>query len=178
MRIMQHCSALLGRGSLMRIQAHPGARVACLRGMVWLTQEDDATDRIIAAGESFVCDRAGVVLVNAVAHDAVVEYPHPQCCSISRPAVRSGEMPGLAADLGRVRTRIDPQQLAAMPIGVRREAVEGEVKRMRRQVAWLVFQHARRAVTELWHRGIAPLRKAIGQGSRRAARKAYRITQN
>jgi hypothetical protein len=177
MRIMQHCSALLERGSLMRIQARPGERVACLRGMVWLTQEQDAMDRVIAAGEDFVCDRAGVVLVNALAHDAVVEYLHRDRCTIKRPAVlRGGKMRGLATDVGRVGARIDPQRLAAMPIGIRREAVEREVQRMRRQVAWLVFQHARRAVAEFCSRGSAQLRNAIGEGSRHTARKARRVT--
>jgi len=161
----------------MRIQAHAGERVACLRGMVWLTQENDVMDRVIAAGESFVCDRAGVVLVNALAHDAVVEHPRPDRCTISRPALsRCRKMPELATDLARIKPRIDSQRLAAMPIGIRREAVEREVQRMRRQVAWLVFQHARGAIAEFCSRGIAQLRNAIGEGSRRTERKARGVT--
>ena len=77
-------SALLRRGSLLRLQALPGDRVACTRGMVWLTQENDPTDRILASGESFVVTRKGVVLVNALAHDAVLEVPDPARCAIVR----------------------------------------------------------------------------------------------
>src|SRR5918992_783256 len=60
-------SVLMRRGSLVRMQALPGNRVSCIRGMVWLTQEHDPTDRIVCAGETFVIDRPGVVLVNALA---------------------------------------------------------------------------------------------------------------
>jgi hypothetical protein len=138
--------ALLRRGSLMRIDARAGHRVTCLRGMVWLTREDDPLDRILAAGETFVSDRAATVLINALAHDAVIECSDAARCTITRAIAHGGRNAlTLAAEIGRVRARIAPQTLRAMPAGIRREAVEREVRRMRGQVAWLVAQHAKRA---------------------------------
>jgi hypothetical protein len=133
----------------MRIVATPGSRISCVRGMVWLTQEQDLRDHVLSAGESFVCDRAGKVLVNALAHDAVLVVPDLARCTIARPA------PGrisLAADIGRIKARIEPRALRTLPMDARREIVEREAQRMRHQVNWLVFQHARRGVAGLFRR--------------------------
>jgi hypothetical protein len=138
-------SALLRRGSLMRIEALAGHRVACQRGMVWLTQDRDPLDRVLCAGESFTLDRPGIVLINALAHDAIVHYPEPARCTITRtfPDQARGAL-SLAAEIGHINARIEPQTLRAMPVGIRREALEGEVRRMRSQVVWLIVRHARR----------------------------------
>lgn len=141
-------AALLRRGSLMRIDAAAGDRVTCVRGMVWLTQENDPLDRILGAGETFCAERPGTVLVNALAHDATLEYSaHPARCSITLAAPYRGKSATtLAAEIGRLQSRIKPQALREMAAGARREAVEREVRRMRSQVFWLVLQHAKRAV--------------------------------
>jgi hypothetical protein len=140
--------ALLRRGSLMRIDAAAGDRVTCVRGMVWLTQENDPLDRILGAGESFLAERRGTVLVNALAHDATLEHSaHPARCSIMLTAPYRGKSATtLAAEIGRLQSRIRPQELRAMTAGPRREAVEREARRMRGQVFWLVLQHAKRAL--------------------------------
>ena len=153
-------SALLRRGSLMRIEALPGHRVACLRGMVWLTQERDPLDRVLCAGESFAIDRPGIVLINALAHDAIVNYSEPARCTITRALPnRCNSALSLAAEIGHIRARIEPQTLRAMPAGIRREALEREVRRMRSQVVWLILQHVRRVaatfISALRRRSIA-----------------------
>jgi len=153
-------SALLRAGSLMRIEASAGSRVICVRGMVWLTQEQDARDHILSAGETFVCDRAGTVLVNALAHDAVLDLPDPSRFAIVRPYSGRSAL-SLAADIGRIKARIEPQALRALPAGVRREVVEREARRMRRQVDWLVLQHARLGMTRLVRRLVACARGAL-----------------
>jgi hypothetical protein len=48
-----------------RIEAGQGQRVTCVRGPVWITQERDERDTILAAGQSFVLDRPGVAVVFA-----------------------------------------------------------------------------------------------------------------
>jgi hypothetical protein len=153
-------SALLRRGSLMRIGAQPGNRVSCTRGMIWLTQDRDTMDRIVCAGETFVLDRPGVVLVNALAADAVVEYPDAAAATIVRaPATASPTALSLAAEIGRIRSRVEPRVLHAMPAGARREIVEREALRMRRQVAWLVFQHLKSGLAAFLAGTVAGARK-------------------
>lgn len=144
----------------MRIEAQPGDRVSCTRGMVWLTQDRDTMDRIVCAGETFVVDRPGVVLVNALAADAVLEYPDATAATIVRaPATGNPTALSLAAEIGRIRSRVEPRVLHAMPAGARREIVEREALRMRRQVAWLVFQHLKSGFAAFLPATVAGVRK-------------------
>lgn len=48
-----------------RIERAKGLRVTCVRGTVWITQEADRRDLILAAGQSFVLDRPGVAVAFA-----------------------------------------------------------------------------------------------------------------
>lgn len=159
-------AALLRPGSLMRIEATAGSRITCVRGLVWLTQEHDRLDHVLSVGESFVCDRGGVVLINALAHDAVLDYPDPARCTIIRPTQAGRSALSLAADIGRIKARIDPQILRKLPAGVRREMVEHETQRMRRQVSWLVFQHVRRGMARLSLRLFTRLRGLLTRARR------------
>ena len=43
-----------------------GARVNCVRGVIWLTQSDDATDFVLSAGQSFVAPHSSHVVVQAI----------------------------------------------------------------------------------------------------------------
>jgi hypothetical protein len=134
----------------MSIQAMPGIRVTCLRGMVWLTQERDPLDRILSAGETFTIDRSGIVLINALAHDAMVACSETARCSITRPLpYRGSGAPSLAAEIGHINARIELEALHAMSVGARQEAVEHEARRMRAQVVWLVIHRARQAIVDL-----------------------------
>ena len=42
-----------------------GSRVACLAGVLWITQEHDVRDVVLHAGQDFVISRQGVTLVHA-----------------------------------------------------------------------------------------------------------------
>ena len=106
-----------------------------------------ATDRILASGESFVVTRKGVVLVNALAHDAVLEVPDPaRCAIVLAPHARGRSALSLAAEIGCLKTRTDSAMLSELPAGIRRETVEREARRLRSQVLWLLLQHLRHTV--------------------------------
>ncbi len=64
------------RRVVMRTVVHPGCSlvlsgdargvgVICEDGLLWLTQERDARDHILAAGEEFVVDRRGRVVISS-----------------------------------------------------------------------------------------------------------------
>jgi hypothetical protein len=61
----------LSARSVHRIDNAKGIRVACVRGVTWITQESDPRDLIVAAGQSIVLDRPGVAVVYAF-KDAVI----------------------------------------------------------------------------------------------------------
>jgi len=52
--------------ALHRIVDGEGLILLCLEGTVWLTQEDDRRDIILAAGESFTLDRKGLAVLYAL----------------------------------------------------------------------------------------------------------------
>lgn len=169
-------SALLPRGSLLRIEARAGECVACLRGMLWLTQEHDPLDRIVAAGETFVFDRSGIALLNALAHDAVVSYAAGAHCTITRtPATGQRTALSLAAEIGRIRPRYDPATLIVLPATVRRTTVEREARRMRAQALWLVLQHARGASAQIYATLSGKIRVLLARAGRASAAKRARV---
>ena len=48
-----------------RIANSKGMEVTCVKGVVWVTQEHDSRDIILAAGQSVVLDRRGLAVVFA-----------------------------------------------------------------------------------------------------------------
>jgi hypothetical protein len=50
---------------VINIHDGEGLTVACLDGLVWITQANDFEDIVIHDGESFVLDRPGLALVSA-----------------------------------------------------------------------------------------------------------------
>jgi Protein of unknown function (DUF2917) len=57
---------------ILPIEDGAGLEVKCLRGTLWITQSGDCEDRILDGGESFVLDRPGLSLVNALLDPALV----------------------------------------------------------------------------------------------------------
>jgi hypothetical protein len=57
---------------ILPIEDGAGLEVKCLRGTLWITQSGDREDRILDSGESFVLDRPGLSLVNALLDPALV----------------------------------------------------------------------------------------------------------
>jgi hypothetical protein len=58
---------LLSKGSVFVSPAAIGTQILCEKGTLWLTQDNDVRDIVIAAGEQFAADREGSVLVYALA---------------------------------------------------------------------------------------------------------------
>jgi uncharacterized protein (AIM24 family) len=62
---LQHIVTRLERGAMLRLNVIGGRVVAVFNGLVWITQEGDPRDVLVASGESFAIDRPGVVLLEA-----------------------------------------------------------------------------------------------------------------
>jgi hypothetical protein len=73
--IKQEEIALIAR-DVHRLQDARGQTVTCLQGAVWITQERDRRDIVLAAGQSFVLDRPGVTVLFAF-QDAAVSIVSP-----------------------------------------------------------------------------------------------------
>jgi len=77
----------LKRSQVLKVRGGAGHSVLCHSGSLWLTQDRDQRDIVLGAGESFVLDRDGLALVQALEQSAI---------SIAPPARRSRTtMPGL-----------------------------------------------------------------------------------
>jgi hypothetical protein len=44
----------------------PWTQIVCKKGILWLTQTGDGYDHILSAGEHFVSDHSGLVLIEAI----------------------------------------------------------------------------------------------------------------
>ncbi len=55
-----------------------GVVVICGQGVLWLTQERDARDHILSAGESFVVDRRGRVVISSPLESEVALAGRPR----------------------------------------------------------------------------------------------------
>ncbi len=57
----------LGRGKLWRAVGNNCWRaILCLEGVIWITQQGDLRDHVIAAGEMFLISQVGEVLVQGL----------------------------------------------------------------------------------------------------------------
>lgn len=73
----------LSRHEVRSFAGHPGQRIHSRRGSVWITQDGDPRDVVIASGESHAIDREGPVYVQAL-DAACVHLPDAQ--PLPRPA--------------------------------------------------------------------------------------------
>jgi hypothetical protein len=58
---------ILDKGRIRHVHAQAGRRVECLSGSLWITQDGDRRDVVLAAGEGFDFDRRGDALLSAFA---------------------------------------------------------------------------------------------------------------
>lgn len=61
-----------------------GWTVECRRGRLWITQDGDPRDIVIAAGEQFTFDRDTPTLVSALGESTVAWRPAPQARPIAQ----------------------------------------------------------------------------------------------
>jgi hypothetical protein len=65
------------RGSLVRIEDREGALISVLEGALWITQERDARDYYVKAGERFRIERGGLVLASALRSSSITVTREP-----------------------------------------------------------------------------------------------------
>ncbi len=58
-------------GATLRLQSRIGAKLSVRRGQVWITQDEDARDLVLDAGDSFEIDRPGLAVVQAFGESCV-----------------------------------------------------------------------------------------------------------
>ena len=56
----------LPTGNVVPVRNAKGKGVAVVQGLVWITQDGDPRDVFVRAGQSFVFDRSGLALVQAI----------------------------------------------------------------------------------------------------------------
>lgn len=56
----------VAKGSLLSLGQGNQVEIGCESGVIWITQDNDPRDVVLNAGESFVSDRPGTVLVYAL----------------------------------------------------------------------------------------------------------------
>jgi hypothetical protein len=74
---LDHTAVRLADGETISIIDGKGARVAVTRGRIWVTQEHDIRDVMLTLGQSFILDRDGTAVVEALL-DAEIALDAPQ----------------------------------------------------------------------------------------------------
>lgn len=64
----------LVRGEILRVDRALGQSIVVVQGMVWITQEGDRRDTFLSDGESFVFNRRGTALVQAVTDTKLIAF--------------------------------------------------------------------------------------------------------
>ena len=64
---------------VLRVYDPLGARVECIRGALWITQDHDFEDHFLSADDALILDRRGLTLIHAQeASDVVLLEPAPR----------------------------------------------------------------------------------------------------
>jgi hypothetical protein len=66
----------LAHGEILRIPHSAGVHVACHSGSVWITEQADSRDQVLAPGETAQLERPGTSLVYALAPSVVLVERH------------------------------------------------------------------------------------------------------
>jgi hypothetical protein len=68
----------LARHVSIALRDRAGDRIECVAGVLWITQDGDARDIVLGAGESFRLDRAGSAVLFALADARFVLRRRPE----------------------------------------------------------------------------------------------------
>ncbi len=64
--------------SVIRIEGcHCGVKIFCIKGLLWITQENDIQDHFLKAGEEFQISHLGLVIVQALTDCCNFFCEHP-----------------------------------------------------------------------------------------------------
>jgi quercetin dioxygenase-like cupin family protein len=58
----------LESGDVLPLERATGVRLACLEGSLWITEEGEGADIVLAGGESYAIEAKGRALVQALGH--------------------------------------------------------------------------------------------------------------
>jgi hypothetical protein len=111
----------LATGEILRIDDALGNSIVLVQGMVWITQEGDPRDVFLSDGESFVFDRAGIALVQAITNTRLIAFVGESAEVIADAAAPSmssevrGVQGGLAGSVLLHRDLAAHAQLAGVP---------------------------------------------------------------
>lgn len=64
----------LVKGEILRVDNALGRSIAVVRGMLWVTQEGDARDTFLSDGDTFVFDRHGTALAQAITDTRLLAF--------------------------------------------------------------------------------------------------------
>lgn len=79
-----------------RMQGALGWRVRALRGEVWITQDGDIRDIVLEAGQEFIVDRPGPVLLWTLGDGDASLAIKPRDAAVQRPAALPAGRPAFA----------------------------------------------------------------------------------
>ena len=76
---LDHTAVHLAEGETISVIDAKGARVAVTRGRIWVTQEHDIRDVMLTTGQSFILDRDGTAVVEALLDaEIALDAPHDE----------------------------------------------------------------------------------------------------
>ncbi|HEY3074409.1 MAG TPA: DUF2917 domain-containing protein [Burkholderiales bacterium] len=64
----------LGPNQTLKVVDGAGSTVSALEGSVWITEENQANDIVLAPGESYRLRKRGIALVNSLGGSAAVSF--------------------------------------------------------------------------------------------------------
>lgn len=83
---LKRSSVHLAREGLLAIRDGRSTQVVCEAGSVWITQEGDSRDSIIAAGESFTIRQQGLTILTALEPSQLAILEPAQSGALLRPS--------------------------------------------------------------------------------------------
>ena len=95
---------------VIRLYDPRGARVACVRGALWITQDRDHEDYFLAANDALTLDRAGLALIHAQAPSEIV-LSEPAPCPRLRQKIGRALVAALRAVGRGFALRFGPESL-------------------------------------------------------------------